>query len=171
MILFSSVTYAANVGSTQTHLFSDLLQAMQITWQSLSVSHPFRDTCYISCRNPHSKQCLCQAYSKSTAVVATTVSASRFVCIFQISCSGSQNVAAVMFDVVMNPIKEIFDSADVIPLPAILSRLNFLCVIRNILSEGSAYLKAISKGGSELYFGDSFKISSLVLTSSPRLHA
>lgn len=76
-----------------------------------------------------------------------------------------------MFDVVMNPIKEIFDSADVIPLPAILSRLNFLRVIRNILSEGSAYLKAISKGGSELHFGDSFKMSSLVLTSSPRLHA
>lgn len=127
----------------------------------------FRDTCYISCRNPHSKQCLCQAYSKSPAVVTTTVSTSRFVCIFQISCSASQTVASVMFDVVMNPIKEIFDSADVIPLPAILSRLNFLRVIRNILSEGSPYLKAISKGGSELYFGDSFKMSSLVLTSSP----
>lgn len=67
-----------------------------------------------------------------------------------------------MFDVVMNPIKEIFDSADVILITGYLSRLNFLRVIRNILSEGSAYLKAISKGGYELYFGDSFKMSSLV---------
>lgn len=126
MIPFSSVTYAANVGSTQTHLFSDLLQAMQMTWQSLSVSHPFRDTCYISCRNPHSKQCLCQAYSKSTAVVTTTVSTSRFVCIFQIPCSGSQTVASVMFDVVMNPIKEIFDSADVIPLTGYFVKIELL---------------------------------------------
>lgn len=126
MIPFSSVTYAANVGSTQTHLFSDLLQTMQITWQSLSVSHPFLDTCYISCRNPHSKQCLCQAYSKSPAVVTTAVSTSRFVCIFQISCSGSQTVASVMFDVVMNPIKEIFDSADVILITGYFVKIELL---------------------------------------------
>lgn len=126
MIPFSSVTYAANVWSTQTHLFSDLLQAMQMTWQLLSVSHPFRDTCYISCRNPRSKQCLCQAYSKSPVVLATTVSASRFVCIFQISCSGSQNVAAVMFNVVMNLIKEILHSADVIPLTGYFVKIELL---------------------------------------------
>lgn len=41
MIPFSLVTSVENVGAAQTHLFSDLLQAMQITWQSLSVSHPF----------------------------------------------------------------------------------------------------------------------------------